>query len=210
MIETPRILEIFERRKVFQKGHYRGTSGSHMDLYVDKYALYPYYKDLTIVCLALAQRFLEPYTPEVVVGPAKGGIILSQWVAYHLTMLTNRDVCAIFAEPNESSSAKDQWIITHGYEQLVAGRKTAVVDDTVTTGGTVRSVVETVRRCNGLISAVGVMCAAPGKGNKITAEDVGGVKNFFALTTVERQVSIPEECPQCRQGMPVNTNLGKR
>lgn len=79
---------------------------------------------MSVVCRAIAEFFVGEDI-EAVVGPSLGGIILSQWTAYHLSELTGRDVLGIYTEKNE---AKDQ-ILTRGYDALVHGKRVLVIED---------------------------------------------------------------------------------
>ena len=80
-----------------------------------------------------------------------------------------------------------------------------VVDDILTTGGSVRKVVETTRSFGGNVVAVGVLCNRGG----IKPEDVGGVPRLFALVNVKLDAWDEMDCPLCASGVPVNTDVGK-
>ena len=65
---------------VLSKGHFVGTSGLHFNTYVNKDFLYPHTAETSRVCRLMAEKYKDANI-EVVVGPALGGIILSQWTA---------------------------------------------------------------------------------------------------------------------------------
>ena len=87
---------------VITGSHIVYTSGKHGPAYVNKDAVYPDTEATSRLCLAIAEHFKDSGV-EVVVGPEKGGIILSTWTAYHLTQLTGRKVEAVYAEREEIS-----------------------------------------------------------------------------------------------------------
>lgn len=88
-------------------GHYVFTSGKHGDAYVNKDALYLHPATISMLCKPIAERFVGSNI-DVVVGPEKGGIILSQWTAYHLSKMEDRDIPAVFAEKEESLVLSDK------------------------------------------------------------------------------------------------------
>ena len=71
---------------VLTNDHFVYTSGKHGEVYINKDALYPHTRETSQVGRMLAELILaNNLQPEVVVGPALGGIILSQWTAYHFS-----------------------------------------------------------------------------------------------------------------------------
>lgn len=90
---------------VITNSHIVYTSGKHGTAYINKDAVYPHTVETSKLCRAIAEHFADDGV-EVVIAPEKGGIILSQWVAYHLTELTKRDVLAVYAEREEKSLVK--------------------------------------------------------------------------------------------------------
>ena len=90
---------------------------------------------------------------EVVIGPAIGAAILAQWVAYHLTDITGKDVSAAYADKDGQGG----FILKRGYDGLVKGKKTLVVEDLTTTGGSVKKVVEAVRAAGAEVVGVVVL-----------------------------------------------------
>jgi orotate phosphoribosyltransferase len=179
--------------------HFVGVSGLHFDTYINKDALYPHTEDTS----AIAELFAEKYKDnniEVVVGPALGGIILSQWVAHHLTILTGREVLGVYTE----KAADGGQAFTRGYDKYVTRKQVLVVEDAVTTGGSVKKVVEAVKEVGGIIAGVCVMVnRSP---DEVTPETLGFP--FEALATYPVKTYEASECPLCKANVPINTNLG--
>ena len=106
MMETSmteqRIRDIFEQAgAIITDSHIVYTSGKHGSAYVNKDAVYPDTKVTSDLCRAIAEQFADDDV-EVVIAPAIGGVILSQWVAHHLSEITGHKVFGVYAEYEES------------------------------------------------------------------------------------------------------------
>ena len=93
---------LLERLGVICHGHFPLTSGKHSDVYINKDALYPHIKETSFLCRGIAKEFIRDDV-DAVIGPALGGINLSQWVAEHLSDLCEREVISVFAEREEDT-----------------------------------------------------------------------------------------------------------
>lgn len=180
--------------------HIIATSGKHIDSYMNKDAIYPHTKAISEVCRAMAEPFAKEGI-EAVVAPALGGIVLSQWVAHHLSEMTGKEVLAIYTE---KTADKDQ-ILTRGYDKLVAGKRVLIVEDILTTGGSVIKVVNSVKEAGGEVVAVSVMINRNPEG--ITSELIGAP--LAALASLMLPAWDEEDCPMCKQGMEINVSVGK-
>ncbi|MGQ9925290.1 MAG: phosphoribosyltransferase family protein [Chloroflexaceae bacterium] len=178
------------------------TSGRHGSSYVNKDALYPHTTATAAVCERIARHFAGAGV-EVVAGPTIGGVILAQWTAHHLSMIEGREVLAVYAEEEVTAEGKRR-VLRRGYDALAQGRRVLVVEDVLTTGGSVRQVVEAVRAAGGDVIGVGALCNRGG----VTARTVAAPE-LFALTEVPLESYAPEDCPLCAAGVPINTRVGK-
>ena len=86
---------------VITDDHFVYTSGKHGHVYINKDALYPHTKETSEVCEIMAKMFADQEV-DVVAGPALGGIILSQWVASHLSELKGKEILGVYAEKDET------------------------------------------------------------------------------------------------------------
>lgn len=177
------------------------TSGKHGKVYINKYAIYPHTADTSRLCRAIAKRFVNDNV-EVVIAPAMGGIILSQWVAYHLSEMNYREVLGIYAEKSE---VQDGFVVKRGYDKLISGKNVLVVEDILTTGGSAKKVIETVRTIGGNVVGLGVLCNRGG----VTREDMADVPKLTTLVNVKLDAWNEADCPLCAEGVPINTDLGK-
>lgn len=182
------------------ESHIVATSGKHLDAYLNKDAIYPHTRAVSAVCKAIAELYANENI-EAVVGPSLGGIILSQWTAYHLSEMTGRDVLGIYTEKTES---KDQ-ILTRGYDALVKGKQVLVVEDILTTGGSLAKVVRTVKAAGGTVVAA---CAMVNRDpDKIDDTVIGApLKTLAALRLPAWDEA---DCPMCKNNVPINTAVGK-
>jgi orotate phosphoribosyltransferase len=179
------------------------TSGRHGAAYVNKDALYVHTKATSELCALMADHY-DAQEVDVVIGPTIGGVVLSQWVAYHLNAKrSSGETLSLYAE-KEGEGEDKKLVIKRGYDLLIPGKKIVVVEDVVTTGGSARKVIESVRALNGNVVALSVLCNRGG----IKPADIGDVP-IHALTTVSLDSWAEEECRLCQQGVPINTSVGK-
>ena len=186
---------------IITNSHVVYTSGKHGSAYVNKDAIYPHTEVTSQLCLEIAKHF-EKAKINVVVAPAIGGVILSQWVAYHLTKLNSREVLGVYAEKNERG---DGFVLRRGYDKLCQGKRVLVVEDILTTGGSVKKVIELVKGIPAEVVGVAALCNRGG----VTAEDIGNPPDFFPLTQVNLESWDERDCPLCRAENPINLEVGK-
>ena len=205
-------------RAILTDGHFIYTSGLHGTAYINKDAVYPFTFVTSFLCRAIAERFTND-NAQVVIAPAIGGVILSQWTAYHLTDINKREVLGVYAEKEGtelvSSSYgplppkyEDKFVIKRGYDKLIVGKNVLVVEDVLTTGGSARKVIEATRAIGGNVIGLGVLCNRGG----ITPQDVANVPKLIALVNVKMDTWNEDECARvgpCSRDTPVNTDVGK-
>ena len=185
-----------------QNDHFVFTNGRHSDNYINKDALYPHTEYASKLGEAMAGAARD-WNVEVVVSPALGGIVLTQWTAYHLTKLLGREVLAVYAEKVEGPEKK--FALTRGYDALVKGERVLVVEDSFTTGLSVRKAVDLVRETGGEVVGVVAMLNRGG----VSAADVGNPPHFATIIEADLKSWPAEECQLCRDGVPVNLKIGK-
>jgi orotate phosphoribosyltransferase len=201
-MDQQEVLQLLRRvGAVITDSHIVYTSGKHGTDYVNKDAVYPHTEETSKLCLAIAKKFADSGV-QVVIAPAIGGVILSQWTANHLTELTGSEVLGVYAEKADNG---DAFIIKRGYDKLVAGKNVLVVEDVLTTGGSAKKVVEATRAIGGKVIGLGVLCNRGG----ITPQDVADVPDLFALANVKLDTWDEAECPLCARKIPINTDVGK-
>lgn len=180
--------------------HFVYTSGKHGSVYINKDTIYPYTNKASEVGLLFAQK-VKDMDIDVVVGPMIGGIILSQWTAYHLSKLRGKEILGVYTEKDAESN---QVFGRRGYDKLVTGKNILIVEDLTTTGGSVRKVVDTIKATGGNVISVGVMIDRSDDG--MTQDLIGAP--FFTLGRLTTEVFEAEDCPLCKKGVPINTKIG--
>lgn len=194
------IMKIFEESQAIITGsHIVYTSGKHGEAYVNKDAIYPHTAKVSKLCSFIAEDF-ENEEIDVVVGPVVGGVALAQWVAHHLSHLQGKEILAVCADKDEES-----FVIKRGQDKFITGKRVLIVEDILTTGGSVKKVVETVKILDGEIVGVGALCNR----GKITPEQIGEVPVLKALVNVNLEAYDEIDCPYCKKNVPINTSVGK-
>lgn len=200
MDDHSQALEIMrEHRALLRDTHVVYTSGRHGNAYLNKDAVYPHPRAISLLCRALAEHFAAR-RPQVVAAPALGGLILSQWTASHLHDL-GVPALAVYAEKDGGGG----FAFRRGYDRLLAGKTVLVVEDVLTTGGSLKAAIEAVRGVGGLVVGAGALCNRGG----VTAAQIGAPPEFHALINLQLDSWEEGECPLCRDGVPINTDVGK-
>ena len=187
---------------VITDSHIVYTSGKHGPAYINKDALYPHTRETSMLCRAIAERFAANGV-QVVIAPAVGGVILSTWTADFLTKMTLTEVLAVYAD-KAMIDGEDNFVIKRGYEKIIPKKRVLVVEDLLTTGGSVLKVVKAVRAIGGHVVGVGVLCNRGG----VTVSDLGGVPKLEALTDIKMDAWDANDCPLCAKNIPINTSVG--
>lgn len=179
--------------------HFVLTSGKHSSIYINKDAIYPHTKESSMIGRLFAEKF-KHLDIDAVAAPALGGIILSQWTAYHLSKIKNKEIYGVYTE---KTLEKNQ-IFTRGYELFVKGKNVLVVEDLTTTGGSVKKVIESIRNHGGNVIAVGVMLNRNPK--NVNEKSIGAP--FAALKNMFVEAYEASQCPLCKKKVPINTSVG--
>lgn len=193
------IEKIFEKFNVINKGHFIGTSGKHLDTYINKDAIYPHTKETSFICKQIALYF-KNFDIDTVASPALGGIILSQWTAFHLSNLKKKEIYSVYIE-----KINGELKVTRGYDKFIKDKKVLVLEDNVNTGLSVKKVIKEILKNKGSVVGVGCICNR-GNINKNKLK----VKNFFSLHNIKLKNFNKGSCPMCKKGVPVNSHLGKK
>ncbi len=165
-------------------GHFKLTSGNHSPHYVEKFRVLERPEYTEKLCRAIAEHFKNAQI-ETVVGPMTGGIILAHETGKHL------GTRAIFTERVEGKMT-----FRRGFN-LHEGERVLIVEDVVTTGGSVREVIDVVKNFGGVPVAVAMLVDR--SGGRATFD---GVPNF-ALLHMDVETYAPENCPLCKKGVPL-------
>ncbi len=183
------ILEVFRETKALLEGHFQLTSGLHSNQYFQCAKVLQYPKYLHLLAGEIAKHF-EYSDIEVVISPAIGGVVVGTEVGRMLGART------LFAERKDGVME-----LRRGFEMRPSER-CLVVEDVVTTGGSVFEVVEIVKQQKATLAGVGYIVDR--SNGKISFES-----KHFSVLQLDVVAYKPEECPLCQQGIPV-TKPGSR
>jgi len=175
---------LFKKTGAVLDGHFLLTSRLHSPVYWEKFRILEHPKYTQQLCAMIAERF-KPENIDVVAGPTTGGIILAFEVAKQL------GVRCIFAEKEESGKRA----FRRGF-LLKPGERVLVVDDVLTTGKSVKEVLEAVAEKNASVVGIGVLVDRSEHDLKL------GYPLFSCLRSVTPAYK-PEECPLCKAGKPL-------
>lgn len=180
MLQKDEAVEIFTKAGALLEGHFRLTSGRHSNQYMQCAQVLQYPEYTEQFCRHLAGKF-ENEQVEVVIGPAMGGIIVSYEVARQLK------VPGIFCERQDG-----QMMLRRGFE-IGSGQRVLVVEDVVTTGGSVEEVIKIVGDAGGIVIGVGVLV------DRSNGKVDFGVRKE-AVLTMDIKSWEADECPICAEG----------
>lgn len=185
--------------------HFVYTSGKHGSVFIRKDKLYPHTALTSKICKMIAQA-TKDWDVEIVVGPSLGGIILSQWTAYHLSKLTKKEVLSVFTEKvyDDKEAFDRPQMFKRGYDALVKGKRVLVVEDLTTTGMSVKKVVDRVKEAKGKVVGVYVLL------NRNPKEVNKALMNapFHSLSVFKAEAWEEEKCPLCKKQIPISTVVG--
>lgn len=183
MISPQRVQELLANSGALLEGHFELRSGRHSGQYVEKFRLLEKPDIAAELCRALADVFRADGI-ERVAGPALGGVIIAYEVARELGV-----PCA-FAERVE-----DRLEFRRGFA-FTPGERVLVVEDIVTTGGSAKQVVDAVRAAGADPVGVAVLVNRSGQPLHLGTPAI-------ALLELDIPTFEPENCPLCRQGIPL-------
>jgi len=179
----------FDSAGAFLRGHFVYTSGRHGADYLEKFRILEDPQATTELAGMIVRQFM-PLRPELVAGPTTGGIILAYEVARQL------GVNAVYVERGESGGR----VLRRGFE-ISADTRVLVVDDVVTTGGSLAETQACITSAGGVVIGIGVLADR-------TAGRAATEVPFFACLTVDFPSYSPDACPQCAAGIPVGSPRG--
>jgi orotate phosphoribosyltransferase len=183
-IASADVERVFRESGALREGHFILASGRHSPLYLEKFQVLQHPVETERLCAALAS-WARSLDPETVAGPTTGGIILAHEVARQL------GVRAIYAERRENGTGRE---FRRGFS-LRSGERVVVVDDIMTTGGSVHETVDAVRSAGGHVAGAAVLVDRSGGAADVDVP-------IEALWRLDIPSYTPGECPLCAKGIP--------
>lgn len=190
MLNKEEATRIFTEAGALLEGHFLLTSGRHSNRYM-QCAQVLQYPEATEKLAAHVKEAFAGEQIDLVVGPALGGIIVAYEVARQL------GVPGMFTERNQSEMQ-----MRRGFT-IQPGQRVLVVEDVITTGGSVQEVIEVVKAQGGQIAGVAVLVDRSG------GKADFGVK-LAAVLTMDIESWEAAECPLCKAGQGTPVKPGSR
>ncbi len=184
MGEAGEVERIFRDAGAFREGHFLLSSGKHSPRYLEKFQVLQWPRDTERLCAAIA-AWGHALAPKTVAGPTTGGIILAHEVARQMGLR------AVYAERDDAGAR----VFRRGF-QLAPEERVLVVDDIMTTGGSVQETIAAVRAAGAAVVGAAVLVDRSGGGARL------GVP-LHALWSVDVPTYDPAACPGCAAGAPL-------
>ena len=178
------VKDLLIKTNAIMEGHFLLTSGLHSPQYVEKFNVLQHPAYTEKLCQAMAEKFKDQNI-QTVVGPVTGGILLAHETGKAL------GTRAIFTERENGKMT-----FRRGFS-LQPGERVLIVEDIVTTGGSIKEVIDVVKAQGGIPVAVSMLVDR--SGGKASFGDVP----CTALLHLNVETYKPEECPLCKQGIPM-------
>lgn len=182
-MEREAILALLKERGAILEGHFRLTSGLHSSTYLQMALLLqdPFMGQK--MGALIGEKFSRDRV-DVVVGPALGGIV----IGYMVGMALERK--CIFAERGQDGAMQ----LRRGF-YLEEGSRALIVEDVITTGGSVREVIDVIEEKGGEVVGIASI---------VDRSAVELLPPITSLLRLEIHNYREEECPLCKQGIPID------
>lgn len=192
---------LFRSSGALREGHFLLKSGRHGDRYLEKFQVLQYPEAVVVICGFLADLVRDAEgrpTVDVVVGPTTGGVLLAYEVARQL------GVRGIFAEEVKDADGGSRRELRRGFA-IAPGERVYLVDDILTTGGSLLAMLPAVEATPGELVMAGVIVDRSGGTNEVRSEATGRVTPVHALWTLDVPTYEPGPgtCPACAAGEPL-------
>jgi orotate phosphoribosyltransferase len=193
--------ELFRASGAFREGHFQLKSGRHGDAYVEKFQVLQDPAATSELCALWAARVRKPEGDpivDVVAGPTTGGIILAFETARQLGLRS------IFAEEVRDADGTTHRAFRRGF-RIEPGERVLLVDDILTTGGSLLAMIPAVEALGGEIVACVVMVDRSGGRAALTSPTTGRTYPLQALWQLDLPTYEPgaATCPRCAAGDPL-------
>ncbi|MBU0508726.1 orotate phosphoribosyltransferase [bacterium] len=181
MLNRNEALTLLREAGAILDGHFLLTSGRHSGVYVEKFRLLEKPQLTAQFAEPIAEHFREA-SPEIIIGPLTGGVLLAHEVAKLLG--------TPIAFPERFH---DQFEWRRGFK-LHEGQRVLIVEDVITTGRTMNEVMDAVRRTGAEVIGIGCMVCR----GKIRLEPYP-----FSVVSINLGTYTEDRCPLCRKGLPL-------
>jgi orotate phosphoribosyltransferase len=193
--------ELFRRSGALREGHFLLKSGRHSDAYLEKFAVLADPAATSELCGFWAGRHRDSIggaRVDLVAGPTTGGIILAFETGRQL------GTRAIFAEEVRGDDGHVRREFRRGF-RIEPGERVLLVDDILTTGGSLLAMLPAVEAAGGEVVECAVLVDRSGGMATLTSPSTGRVYPLNALWSLDLPTYEPGSatCPRCADGTPL-------
>lgn len=192
---------LFRRSGALRDGHFLLKSGRHSDAYLEKFAVLSDPAATSELCGFWAGQYRgadDRPTVDLVAGPTTGGVILAFETGRQL------GTRAIFAEEVKGGDGPPRREFRRGFS-IAEGERVLLVDDILTTGGSLLAMIPAVEAAGGEIVGCAVMVDRSGGMRSLASPVTGRRYALDALWVLDLPTYEPgpASCPRCAAGEPV-------
>lgn len=193
---------LFRQAGALREGHFLLKSGRHGDAYVEKFAVLSDPAATSELCAFWAARQRDRdgiVRVDVVAGPTTGGLILAFETGRQL------GIPAIFAEEVRGPDGSARREFRRGF-RIRRGQRVLLVDDILTTGGSLLAMLPAVEAMGGEIVECAVLVDRSGGKQTLTSPTTGRVYPLRALWRLDLSTYEPgpAACPGCGADLPLH------
>jgi orotate phosphoribosyltransferase len=190
-----RVEQLFAEAGAYREGHFKLKSGRHGDRYIEKFEVLQWPDRVTELCSMLVAG-AGPV--DVVVGPTTGGVILAYECARQL------GVRGIFAEEVADLTGGAHRELRRGFA-IRPGERVLLVDDVITTGGSLLAMLPVVEEAGGDLVRIAVLVDRSGGLDDVESPNTRRRYPVKALWTLNLPTyeAGSAMCPGCAAGRPL-------
>jgi orotate phosphoribosyltransferase len=170
-----------------KRGHFLLASGRHSAQYVEKFDLLRQPRATEAACRSMIEQLGDLAQVDLVVGPTTGGILLAFEIGRQLGLP------AAYAERARDGASERSF--KRG-TLIEPGTRVLVVDDILTTGGSVRETLAALKATGADVIAIGLLV------DRSSGSVSFGVP-MVSLAALDIETFAPEDCPLCRDNVPM-------
>ena len=193
---------LFRSSGAFREGHFLLKSGRHGDASLSMFPDHQFRASTSVWCgffASLGRGRDGDLLVDLVAGPTTGGIILAFETARQL------GVRSIFAEEVRADDGTTHREFRRGF-RIEPGERVLLVDDILTTGGSLLAMIPAVEAMGGEIVECVVLVDRSGGRTTLTSPSTGRVYAVRSLWELDLPTYEPGKatCPRCADGTPLH------
>ena len=182
-MQSHKLLKLLKNTGAMMEGHFLLTSGRHSNIYIEKFRILENPISLNEICHSMAKVVIDEKI-DIVLGAAIGGILIAGGVGRHL------DKKHIFSE-----RINGKMELRRGFS-INEGDKVLIVEDIITTGGSVFELIKLVERFKGEVTYIVNLVDRSPKG-------INFHYSSTALLNLPSKSWELNDCPLCKKNVPI-------